>query len=68
MPNINKNSGLLNQTNQKEGNAVDNEVGTHQMSLNNNTKPKKVIQMLKDKQEINSKQKIIQMQQDNIQM
>ena len=44
------------------------EVGALQQSLNKLTKPKNVIDMLKDKQDYNMKQKVISLQENNIHM
>lgn len=47
---------------------MDSDIGQLQQNLNQLTKPKNVIEMLKDKQETNNKRRVIQMQDENIQL
>lgn len=61
---------ILNQEQQKDGmgNLIDDEIGALQSNMNQLTKPKNVINMLKDRQEMQNKQRVIQMQENNIHM
>ena len=52
---------LLSQEQQKDGNPLDDDIGALQMNMNALTKPKNVLNMLKDRQETQNKQRVIQL-------